>query len=791
MIHRIQSIFLRGLALFCLALLAAPLSAAAPGDGVWRDSQQDELRALGARQIVPMSYRAVALDRAELEHLLSAAPMEKSAEARSTQTVISLPLPDGSFGRFHVEASPIMAPALAAKFPEIKTYHGQGIDDPTASVRFDTTPVGFHAMILSGSGTIYIDPYSADDTTHHVTYYKRDFVGREDVSFECQVREKPSRGRSSGADRTGDQGGGRHTYALQPAGAELREYRTAVAATGEYTAFHGGTVAAGLAAIVTAMNRVNGIYQREVAIRMTLVPDNDQIVYTDGATDPYTNLDGVAMLSENQSNVNRVIGRKNYDIGHVFSTGGGGVAYLGVTCDSNYKARGVTGLSSPVGDPFYVDYVAHEMGHQWGGNHSFNGSEGSCSGGNRNGATAYEPGSGSTIMAYAGICGSQDLQDNSDDYFHGISFDEIVDFSTNGGGNGCAVTTTTGNSAPIVNAGSTTTIPIETPFTICGSAFDPDTDPLTYNWEQFNLGPAGHPDFPSGDAPIFRSWDPLTEPCRTFPRLSDLVNSVTVIGEQLPTYTRTLTFRLTARDNRVGGGGVDFDQVDIDASDLAGPFRLTNPDTTPLNWQRGATEIVTWAVAGTDLPPVNCANVDILLGIDGGFTYPHTLATGTPNDGSEPITVPAVGTTTARVKVQCSDNIFFDISNVNTTITLPPLGAAGQIPDGNTVPGTPLTVTDAGGGDITLTWDPSCSASDSDYEVYEGTVGNYTSHESIFCSTGGLTTITFTPVAGSSYYLVVPRTNLREGSYGQDSTGAERPQGSGACLDQLILDTCP
>ncbi len=448
----------------------------------------------------------------------------------------------------------------------------------------------------------------------------------------------------------------------------LRTYRAAVAATGEYTQFHGGTKAAGLAAIVTTMNRVVGIYEKELEVRMVLVANNDDVVYTNGATDPYSNNDGYAMLSENQDNLDTVIGNGNYDIGHAFSTGGGGIAYLGAVCGSGIKAGGVTGRPDPVGDPFDVDYVAHEMGHQFGANHPFNGNEGSCGGGNRNASTAYEPGSGSTIMAYAGICGSQDLQPNSDDYFHGVSQDEINAYTTLGNGNNCPSKTAIGNSAPVVDVGiGGFTIPAETPFSLTGSATDSDGDPLTYTWEEFDLSRwAGHPDLPRGDAPIFRSFKPVNVPTRTFPKFNDLLNNTHTIGELLPTYSRTLTFRLTARDNQAypNGGRTGYDMISFEVTDNAGPFLVTAPNTA-MTWFEGTFETVTWDVANTTAAPVSCSAVDILLSTDGGYTYPYILAESTPNDGSQQITVPYAPTSTARVKVACASSIFFDISNVD------------------------------------------------------------------------------------------------------------------------------
>jgi hypothetical protein len=625
-------------------------------EALWQDLTTAELNGIsGERWVNPLSSRGLRLNQTVLQQLLAQAPLERTKAAEDKQVIIPIPLPNGSTSRFRFVESPIMEPGLAAQFPNLKTYSGQGLDDPSASIRFDLTQVGFHAMILTAGTTIYVDPLAKGNSTVYVSYFKSD-LRKAGWTFECLTQD---------------------TFAAAPAppitspfvvgGATLRTYRLALAATGEYTAFHGGTVAGALAAIVTSVNRVNAVYERDLAVRMLLVANNNQIIYTNSATDPYSNNSGSTMLGQNQSNLDLVIGTANYDIGHVFSTGGGGVASLRSVCSTTSKARGVTGSSQPVGDGFDIDYVAHEMGHQFGGNHTFNGTTSSCGGGNRASSAAYETGSGSTIMAYAGICGAENLQPNSDDYFHVKSLEEISAF-INGTGGGCAIATNTGNQPPTVNAGLTYTIPSQTPFGLTAAGNDANGDALTYCWEQYDLGTASPPLTDDGARPIVRSYNPAASPTRVFPRLTDLLANTASVGETLPTTNRTMNFKVTARDNRAGGGGIQDASTQVIVRADAGPFLVTSPNT-PVSWSGGSTQTISWNVANTTNAPVSCANVKISLSTNGGLSFPTVLAASVPNTGGAVVNLPNIPTTQARIKVEAVGNIFFDLSNTNFTIT--------------------------------------------------------------------------------------------------------------------------
>ena len=632
------------------------------------------LKSTAKREIVPQAYRTLTLNKTSMAQLLASAPAESPDRSPDDGVDVILPLPQGGYGRFSVLESSIMEPALAAQFPEIKTYLVQGLDDPTATGRIDTSPRGFRAMVIGAEGTFYIDPYWSNIDDVSICYAKKDFSNEDKLKeWSCGV---------VGSGATTAKAARSEKNAARPTGATLRIYRAAIAATGEYTAFHDGTVPLAMAAITTTLNRVNTVYERDFCLRMVLVGNNDLIVYTNAGTDPYTNGNTGAMITQNQTNLDSVIGNANYDIGHVFGTDSGGLAGLGVVCVTGQKARGVTGSSAPVGDPFDIDYVAHEMGHQFNAEHTFNAS----GNGNINPSTAFEPGSGSTIMSYAGIIAGQNLQALANDYFHTGSYTEIDTFITTGSGRFAFQTNATGNSPPVIGALSNYTIPARTPFALTASATDASADTLTYCWEEYDLGAAQNPvtanPRDNGASPIFRSYTGTTNPTRLFPSLTYILNNTNVppttytsngvstwaTGEAIPTTSRTMTYRVSVRDNRSGGGGQNWASTQVTTVSNAGPFRLSSQNTattltpgTPFN--------VTWDVAGTTNAPISAANVKISLSTNGGTNFPVVLAESVPNNGSASVTVPAgTAATAARLKVEAVGNIFFDINDANLTV---------------------------------------------------------------------------------------------------------------------------
>jgi hypothetical protein len=647
------------LILFGICSTALAQSQSQSPDRLWQalDAERTavDVSQLSGLTALPRAFRPFRLDRARLTNLLQRSRPALSATSTCNGVEMTLPKSTGDFWmRFCVRESSIMEPALAAQFPTIKSYEGQGMDDPSMTARLDWTEKGLHAIVLSPTETYVIDPLPLrrGDLSTYISYRATDSQRKP---FQCEVRSDPAAARVTTVEDSALR------IPVVSNGETLRTYRLAVAATGEYSQFHGGTVVNAFSAIFTTINRVNAIYKSELAIQFVLVNDETKLIFTNPATDPYSNNSASSLLDQNQENIDRLIGSTNYDIGHVFSTGGGGLASLAVVGINGRKARGETGSSSPTGDFFDVDYVAHEIGHQFGANHTFNGTTGNCAGGNRNIDTAFEPGSGSTIMAYAGICGDEDLQDHSDPVFHIASLFEIISFVNRQDVRGVPRLEPTGNQPPIVQAGFQFHIPKRTPFVLTASANDPNQDALSFSWEEVDLGREAPPNNDSQDVrPIFRSFKPDISPARFFPRLGVLLNGDDPKGEVLSSRDRTLNFRVTVRDNRSNGGGFGSGDMRVLIVSDHGPFVITEPGPTSV-WTAGSTQNITWDVAGTSLAPINCNNVRISISLDGGKTF-TVLRESTPNTGTATIVVPNTLTASARVKVEAVSNIFFNVS---------------------------------------------------------------------------------------------------------------------------------
>lgn len=652
--------------------------------GVWQDLNGQADVASRGLQAQATYYRALKADEPMLRQALATAPLERTS---SQGAIFELPMPNGESQQFELMVSPIMAPALAARYPDITTYSVTGIDNPAISGRLDMSPLGFHAMLSTPSGTVFIDP---DAGGGYRSYYKQDYAAAShDAASQhvCHLTE---------LDQTVNDAPLQQLLAQRSVSTNSRRiYRLAMVATGEYgRSFASESLAVN--SIITTINRVNQIYGRDLAVQLQLT---DVLVYTNPSSDPFPDPSNqTAMLIKNQEILDFAVGLDNYDIGHLFGTYGGGLAVLGAACTAE-RAMGYTGHPTPnVGDAFDIDFVAHEIGHQLDATHSFNGTEGRCVGENRTAEGAAEPGSGSTIMAYAGICAAEDLQANSDATFHAVSIGQINRFINNSGkGGSCGSLVNTGNSLPMtIDAGDNITIPSGTPFVLTGSASaDPDGDTLSYQWDQIDVGgtatTAETIGSDLGDNPLFRSFLPKSTPTRYFPRLSTLIAGSADIGETLPSESRTLHFRMTVRD---GKSGVGDDDVSVTVDDSQGPFEITggvlNSETSLAG---GSTQTLAWDIAGTgaDCPTVS---ISLLSLSSDGATYCDKdddarleLMTGALNNGAANVPLPSVQIERARVMLSCGNSGFFAISDSDFSLN----SAANPIAsDCKTIDGEPL-----------------------------------------------------------------------------------------------------
>ena len=606
---------------------------------------------LAASEWNTVAARATAADGYEVrasQYRIATVPADYFAGLQGGDPRLTLPLPDGKEVTFNLQAYDLLPSDLAARYPGILAFKGYDESNPVETGRFDLGPQGFHAMFSHQGRMVFVDPLRNGEG--YAIYYQQDAHSR--------LEEEADKVIGSQAKALARQ--------VLVDGNERKRYVIAISAAGEYTQYHGGTVEAGLGAIATLLNRVNEVYQRDVAAEFQLASGNDTIIFTDTATDPFNNDDGdidanVTVQQNAQTQAGTKLGP--FDIGHVVNTGGGGLAGLGVLCTAE-KSAGMTGSPNPVGDAFFIDYVAHEIGHQFGADHTFNGTTGSCGGGNREASQAWEPGSGSSIMAYAGICGEENLQANSLPYFHSKSIEQMRAHMARVASCGSSQSLT--NNAPQVAAGNDYVIPANTPFVLKGAGADLDQDPLSYTWEQIDLGTesfsvASMVD--DGSRPLFRFVAPTALPERTLPSLPSLLSNTLAKGEAWPATNRELNFRLTARD---GKGGVASDDMKIQVVNTGSAFRLTSPLVTPLG--AGANQTIGWDVAGTNAAPINCSKVDLSLTRDEGVSW-TLLASGQPNSGSASVTIPAGNDGTARLKVACSDNLFFAISPLKLSVT--------------------------------------------------------------------------------------------------------------------------
>ncbi len=602
------------------------------------------------------------LNETDFKNQLIGAPLRGQANRTSTTNVL-IPDEKGNFINFNIYEAPVFSPSLSAKFPNIKSYIGYSANGEV--LRMSVSPKGVQTMITySDKMATFMQPIK-NRPNAYVVYNKASKQGMETDNFICstanEIKKESARPNLTGRDAN-DQ--------------TLRKFRLAMSVNGEYTAYHGGTVAGALAAINATIARVNAVFEVDMAVTFE-VQDFPDLIYTDAATDPYTTIG--AWNSELQSTLTSEIGEAAYDIGHMFgaSGGGGSAGCIGCVCVDGSKGSAKTSPADgvPEGDTFDIDYVAHEIGHQMGANHTFSHqSEGS--------GVNVEPGSGSTIMGYAGIT-SSNVQQNSDAYFHYVSIKQILDNlqTRTCWQNNSPLTLT--NNPPVANAGSDYTIPQGTAYVLRGSATDADGgDTLTYCWEENDDGVVTIPSFgpTTTTGAQTRSLSPTTKPDRYIPKLSRIVaGQLTETSpssgsdwETVSTVGRTLNWALTVRDRMPTAPGLhgqsSYDLMAITVDAASGPFAVTSTNNSP-TWDTGTQQTVTWDVAGTDnAGTVNCQMVNIKLSTDGGVTFPITLVSNTPNDGSHTLVVPEHPTTQARIMVEAADNIFLAVNTANFTI---------------------------------------------------------------------------------------------------------------------------
>ncbi len=622
---------------------------------------------------LPSQYEIVKLDQEAIKLLLG-----QAGSTFATGVNIDIPTPGGGFKTFRVWNTPVMEDELQARFPEIQTYTGSLLKDPNQTVKISTGPMGVFIRTYSFDmeDVFAIEPYGFDANGYYTLakaahFYRLPFAGT------CNPESLGSPVIDAEAMQINNRG-----TAARTMGEIRRTYRLALACTGEYAAAVSGTpnptVAQILAIMTATVNNANGIWERELSISTVLVNNNTAIIYIDPNSDPYAN-DGNhdEVIGENQANHDIFIGNNNYDLGHVFTASGGGLAQLASVCVSGGKASGVSGSSGPTD----VGTFTHEVGHQLGAGHTFTSEQGGCNGNGMEGS-AIEPGSGTTIMSYNGACGADNtpiFTTPMTDYYNQHNLKQMRAVITTSGA--CGTTVLGQTPVQLPNMDRRYIIPANTPFELVAdeatNTVATNGAPL-YNWEQNDIGPINMVEANGASAtsgPVFMSMPPTTDRVRVFPRYAQLADGqYSASGERLPTVQRLMHYKVTARSIAQDGWGThNTIEGDIVIKTVPGqsPFRVQGVnDVPPTGMEPGQQYPVVWNVANTLEPAdsIMTGTVNIYMSLDGGMSFPIILATNVPNTGSYNITAPNYATSSARVKVKGVGNIFFDVSQTDLKI---------------------------------------------------------------------------------------------------------------------------
>ena len=656
-----------------LTLVAPVVQSLSVVTGYW--SEIDEVETPAPAPVSPKLAR----DPAESRLLkLNLNQLQESLKA-GTSTHIRLPDPYGGEVEFVLKPSSVMPKQLAARYPNIRSFEGVSTHDRSTTVRLELTSKGLSAQVLSEGGRWVIDPVEGLGPEFVRSYrYSKGYQSKNEPFCELETSNVLGARSVSKNQFTDTVQRGKST------GTSLRTYRLAVATTGEYGAYHGGTIEDALSAVVVTINRVDGIFETELAINLELIAANDDIVFADPLTDPFAGNDNAGtLIDESQAQIDLLIGTENYDVGHTLSTGAGGLAGLGVVCREGGKAEGVTGSTRPEGDFFDVDFVAHELGHQFAAEHTWNGANGGCGVQQRAPGSAYEPGSGSSIMSYAGLCGSDNIATAVDALFHHQSFEQIVTYTREGIGSVCGQAELLENTAPQVDAGSDYVVPKQTPLVVTGSATDEEQDALLFSWEQRDLGPQAaltNPD--DGRFALFRMLDSASSPQRYLPALTTVVSGTQDASERIPQVAREMTMRLTAKD---GAGGVQSDDIVVTVDGDSGPFEVVSPNGGE---QVGSSKTVEWDTGFTEQAPVSASMVEIYLSTNDGVSFDQLIDT-VDNMGSANLNFPAgIQSQEARLMIKGAGNIFYDVSDaafqLDSDRAVPPIPALDRVEAGDT-----------------------------------------------------------------------------------------------------------